>query len=592
MIYETNEGFSLEFPDVFDYVAKDIKNKRIWEPRTTEFLKSILKPGMTFLDVGAQMGYYTILARKLGAKVTAIEPSKVNREFLSKNLKANGIEDVVIYGKALSNKTEEVKLYTGKTPGENSIARKNDKFEMVETIPYDDLSEGTPDIIKMDIEGAEQSALEGMMNKVLKTDKVVYLILEDWYNNITDWLIDEHGFKLITTDRASGNRFLVKNADPFLNNLDWNKQEPLTIHLLGQFNTPTTMKPEGSGNAFSTKTVKMAKILKELGHHVIFYGVEGSEVECDEFVQVLSKETLVKAYGPWDPETVYPCIWGDYAHRMFNKNVIAEINQRKRFGDFLLCTHGTYQKPIAEAVRLNETVEIGVGYTGSFAKFRVFESQFQMNWSYGAEGKSDGDFYNCVIPGYFDPLDFTYSAVKEDYYLYLGRVIQRKGVLIARDVCKHLGKKLIVAGFGDKGPGPDGETFKEIRNDPNVEYVGFADVEKRRQLLSKAKAVFMPTTYLEPFGYVAIEAGFSGTPVITTDFGAFPETVEDGINGYRCRTFKEFVNAVKNIEADNIKSSWCRGWAMGHFTMEAAVPKYKRFFDQILDLYGKGWYKV
>lgn len=108
--------------------------------------------------------------------------------------------------------------------------------------------------------------------------------------------------------------------------------------------------------------------------------------------------------------------------------------------------------------------------------------------------------------------------------------------------------------------------------------------------MSKAKALFLPTLYLEPFGYVVLEANLSGTPVITTDFGAFPETVKHGVSGFRCRTFKEFCEAAKNVE--NLKPSECRDWA-SNFTLDKIAPMYKRYFTQILDLATpKGWYKI
>ena len=123
---------------------------------------------------------------------------------------------------------------------------------------------------------------------------------------------------------------------------------------------------------------------------------------------------------------------------------------------------------------------------------------------------------------------------------------------------------------------------------PNVEYVGFAGYEKRKKLMAGAKALFVPTLYLEPFGYVVLEANMSGTPVITTDFGAFPETVKQGVTGFRCRTFREFCQAVKDIEQLDPKK--CREWAE-NFTLEKVTPMYQRYFTQILDLIGKGWYK-
>jgi glycosyltransferase involved in cell wall biosynthesis len=253
------------------------------------------------------------------------------------------------------------------------------------------------------------------------------------------------------------------------------------------------------------------------------------------------------------------------------------------------------------------TIEIGIGHRSSFAEFRVFESEFQRAWTYGREDsdlytgyipgnrpRGDGRFYDCVIPGFFDPNDFTYSERKEDYFLYLGRVISKKGIFLAQEVCQRLGKKLIIAGFGydEKSNPVDAKAFKDVIKKPFVEYVGFAGKEKRKELMAHAKALFLPTLYMEPFGYVVIEANMSGTPVITTDFGAFPENVSQGVSGYRCRTFKEFVEAAQNCWDGKIRPKDCRRWAE-RYTLDKTVPMYKRYFDSILDLATpKGWYKI
>jgi FkbM family methyltransferase len=575
----------LKFPQEFDFVKQDFEKTGVWEKRTTEYIKSNLKAGQTFLDVGSQVGYFAILAAELGAKVTAFEPSTSNRELLLENIKENNVEIKVI-GNALSNSNGQVQLYNGKTSGENSLAKNyhnGDGFEMVSAVVYDDLNLGIPDMIKMDVEGHERQALEGMQT-ILKTDKPITLILEDWDNSVTDWLIDNYGFNLVTTDRASGNRILVKNKEFAY------EEEPIRCHLLGTFNAPNTLNDEGIGNAFGTKVINMAKILKQLGHYVIFYGLEGSEVECDEFVPVSSLEILKETYGEWDKTKIYKEKYDDPAHKKFNENCINEINTRKRPGDFLLLCHGTFHKPIADAVNIPDTIEIGIGHRSSFARFRIFESQFQLNWTYGVEGKGDGNFYDCVIPGFFDPNDFEYREKKNDYFLYLGRVITKKGIFVAQQVCQKLGKRLVVAGFGyDKEANEcDAKAFEDFLKLPNVEFVGFAGKEKRKELMAGAKALFLPTLYLEPFGYVVLEANLSGTPVITTDFGAFPETVQQGFNGFRCRTFSEFCEAVNNI--DQIKPENCREWGM-RYTLEKTAPLYKRYFTQILNLVGKGWYK-
>lgn len=351
------------------------------------------------------------------------------------------------------------------------------------------------------------------------------------------------------------------------------------FHALGIPHTVTSK--EYLSCAYTQKVLKFCKMMYDMGHEVYHYGHEDSDVVCTEHITVTTNETLEKAYGGYDwKKQFFKHNTTDYAHTTFNKNTIKEGKNRIKDGDFILCFWGFGHQPIADAYPNAIAVEPGIGYTsGSFCNFRVFESYAVANVSYGTKTPQPG-WYDAVIPNYFEVDDFEFKDKheKEDYYLYLGRITHEKGVTIAIDVANKMGKKLKIAGQGDL---KENVGYKGPMD--NIELVGFADVEKRKELMANAKLVLMPTYYNEPFGGVMVEALLSGTPVITTDWGAFTENNLHGYTGYRCRNMDQFIWAAKNI--DKIDNKFCRNWAVNNFSLEKVSQMYQEYFHNLHNIY-------
>lgn len=358
----------------------------------------------------------------------------------------------------------------------------------------------------------------------------------------------------------------------------------LRFHFLGLAHLETHKR--NSACAYTQKIIKLAKMIKSYGHTIYFYGVEGSDVECDEFIPVSTQEILKRTYGEYDrTKNFFQQNPNDLAHQHFNNTAIRAILERKQDQDILLCPMGIYQKPIADAVKLL-TIEPGIGYSGVFSSNRIFESYAWMHYIYGRLGIDDGVWYDAVIPNYFDPDDFPFQPNKKDYLLYFGRIISRKGVQVASEVAKATGNQLYIVGQGSLDNPNEG---LHLGSEQHIVYRPAVGPEERAELLSNAKAVLMPTYYLEPFGGVNVEAQLCGTPVITTDWGAFPETVLHGVTGYRCRTFEEFCWAVKNIST--IHPNNCREWAIKNYSMERVGKMYEEYFQRVARMFDLGWYE-
>lgn len=357
----------------------------------------------------------------------------------------------------------------------------------------------------------------------------------------------------------------------------------MRFHVLGIPHTITVK--DYSSCAFTQKVLKLCKMLVAEGHEVYHYGHESSRVTCTEQINVTYNRDLVQSYPGHDwRKSGFPDFnKSDHIYKEFYRRTTAAITAYKQSGDFLLCSFGDYHKPVADAHPDLITVESGIGYpNGTFAKFKIYESYAIMHAYQGnaAAISSSNDFwYDAVIPNAFDLDDFEYSCQKSDYLLFLGRLNSGKGLHIAKQIADATKTPLIVA-----GPGTDSGPCSKL-----ISYAGVVNPLARRDLLRSAKAVICASTFLEPFCGVQIEAMLSGTPVISSDWGAFAEYNKHGVTGFRCKTFEQFVWAANNIYA--IHPIDCRTYAK-KFSLANVAPHYTDYFKSVADVFtGKGWYE-
>lgn len=352
----------------------------------------------------------------------------------------------------------------------------------------------------------------------------------------------------------------------------------MRIHLCALPHTNTTR--EYSYCAYTQKIRKLSTMLHRIGHEVILYAGPENEAECKEHVVVITKAEQEYFFGLHDPNAVFNDFDADTPHwRLMNFNVVNEMADRIQPGDIVGITMGYSQAGVADfaAERGAFPVEVGIGYSGVLPNtYKVFESHA---WRHHIAGLTNNDtvhFYSTVIPNFFETDAFPLGTGSGDYYLFLGRLTERKGPLIAAEACKRIGARLVVAGQGHMDlPG-------------DIEYVGVVDEVERADLLGNAIATFTPSTYLEPFCGVSVESQLCGTPVIATNWGAFTENIRHGESGYLCDTLAEFAAAAEL--APMLSRPDIREYAALRWSTDTLAYEYDRFFNKLLTLRDAGWY--
>jgi FkbM family methyltransferase len=186
----------------------ELATREVYEPFETEIVLREVRRGEVVLDVGANIGYYTLLMARLtgpSGRVFAFEPDAANFQLLEKNVRQAAYAHVVTVNKAVSDRCGEARLYLhDANAGDHRVYDSNDGRPSVgiQAVAVDDFL--APQLcpvhfIKMDIQGAEMHALRGMQ-RLIRENAGIKLLTEFWPTGLTRSGADPRGFLRLITE--------------------------------------------------------------------------------------------------------------------------------------------------------------------------------------------------------------------------------------------------------------------------------------------------------------------------------------------------------------------------------------------------------
>ncbi len=213
VLYRTQIKLNLH---IDDWIQQNLYFLNEYEEKEIKFVEKYLKKDDVFIDVGANIGLYSLVAAKQieGGKVYAFEPIKKNSDSLLYNIKLNKPINIIVEKLAVSDNEKNLILYLDENEKNNGMATAYaDTFTYNETVPCTSLDFyfankdiSAVKLIKIDIEGGEYNAVIGMQN-ILKKYKPTLLIEINpdapYDENILESLLFEMGYKKYYLDERS-----------------------------------------------------------------------------------------------------------------------------------------------------------------------------------------------------------------------------------------------------------------------------------------------------------------------------------------------------------------------------------------------------
>lgn len=183
---------------------------------------------------------------------------------------------------------------------------------------------------------------------------------------------------------------------------------------------------------------------------------------------------------------------------------------------------------------------------------------------------------NMVEPRKYEIFKSTPLSEREDYYCYSGRLSAEKGVESLLEAASRLPYRLKMAG--------DGPLLEELRSKyarfPQIEFLGRLDAQGVSRLLSKARAMVIPSVWFENNPLSVIESLCAGTPVLGADIGGIPELIEPGSNGliFKPGDTAAIADAVERAFTEKWNNAAIRDRALAAFSPQRYLDELLKFF--------------
>lgn len=394
------------------------------------------------------------------------------------------------------------------------------------------------------------------------------------------------------------------------------------LHMIGLFHTAP--KLSYSHCAFTGKVLRFSKMMQAQGWDVIEYANGESESDAINKVKILAESELDHLKAIWlrakadvgaetpelkgddharalvsraealaaqdEPVEASESFHGDTAAigsphwRRFEEILWFELQARVRPGDIICHPFGRSHVGLVKGFPDQIHVETGIGYMDEpFGAYRIFETYNWMAYHQGRD-KRNGSDYEYVVPNYFDLDEWPTDEreINDGYLLYFGRVNKGKGMSIIKAMAEVLDEDILVVGQGELG---------EFEH-PRLKKLPPVTGQERAKLLQGARALLMPTRFVEPFGGAGVEGQLVGTPLIASNFGAFAETIEQGTTGFRCHTLGDWVEATKAVR--QLDRATVARKSRAKYNLETCGRRYDQILKQLADTKNgnNGWHHL
>lgn len=364
----------------------------------------------------------------------------------------------------------------------------------------------------------------------------------------------------------------------------------MKLHLLSVPHCIT--RADFSHDPYAMKVRLFAPMMRPLGFHVVHYGVAGAESGANEQVDLMGQDEHLRllgqrAYHESTAERSGPA--SDYnssLYTTFNAALKVALLAHVAPGDIICLPRGNAHDDATRdlpGIRSGEImrIETGIGYPKPATFTRVYESEAWRHWILGSEMREGMGWetprLEWVIPNYYNveewPLHRELADEEHQRVVFLGRLNEMKGLSLIPKLAKARPDLwFVICGQGDPTP---------YLTQPNIEYRPPISGTARAAYLAGARCAIFPSRFVEPFCGAAVEAMLCGTPVLTSDFGAFTETVIDGINGFRCRTAADFIARLDDVL--DLDRGVVHTQAQLRYSTNVVGPKYERVFTALAE---------